>query len=61
MANKILDKSAIADGICRFIIEAPRIARKRKAANFVVVRANEYAERIPLLSSTPTSNAAVSP
>ena len=48
MANKILDKSAIADGICRFIIEAPRIARKRKAGNFVVVRANEYAERIPL-------------
>ncbi|HXU35304.1 MAG TPA: sulfide/dihydroorotate dehydrogenase-like FAD/NAD-binding protein [Blastocatellia bacterium] len=48
MANKILDKSAIADGICRFIIEAPKIARKRKAGNFVVVRANEYAERIPL-------------
>ena len=48
MPNKILDKSAIADGICRFIIEAPKIARKRKAGNFVVVRANEYAERIPL-------------
>jgi ferredoxin--NADP+ reductase len=48
MANRILDKSAIADGICRFIIEAPKIARKRKAGNFVVVRANEYAERIPL-------------
>jgi ferredoxin--NADP+ reductase len=48
MANRILDKSAIADGICRFIVEAPRIARKRKAGNFVVVRANEYAERIPL-------------
>jgi ferredoxin--NADP+ reductase len=48
MSNKILDKCAIADGICRFIIEAPKIARKRKAGNFVVVRANEYAERIPL-------------
>jgi len=48
MANRIIDKSAIADGICRFIIEAPKIARKRKAGNFVVVRANEYAERIPL-------------
>jgi ferredoxin--NADP+ reductase len=48
MANRILDKIAIADGICRFIIEAPKIAKKRKAGNFVIVRANEYAERIPL-------------
>ena len=48
MANRILDKTTIADGICRFIIEAPKIAKKRKAGNFVIVRANEYAERIPL-------------
>ena len=48
MGNRILKKSLIADGVCRFIIEAPRIARKRKAGNFVVVRANEYAERVPL-------------
>lgn len=48
MANRIIEKSAIADSICRFIIEAPKIAKKRKAGNFVVVRANEYAERIPL-------------
>ncbi len=48
MANRIFEKTAIADGICRFIIEAPKIARKRKAGNFVIVRANEYAERIPL-------------
>jgi ferredoxin--NADP+ reductase len=48
MGNRILEKSAIADGICRFTIEAPKIARKRKAGNFVIVRANEYAERIPL-------------
>jgi ferredoxin--NADP+ reductase len=30
------------------IIDAPKIAKKRKAGNFVIVRANEYAERIPL-------------
>lgn len=48
MANRILDKTAIADGICRFIIDAPKIAKKRKAGHFVIVRANEYAERIPL-------------
>jgi len=48
MGNRIVEKSAIAEGICRFVIEAPKIAKKRKAGNFVVVRANEYAERIPL-------------
>lgn len=48
MPNRILDKITIADGICRFIIEAPKIAKKRRAGNFVIVRANEYAERIPL-------------
>jgi ferredoxin/flavodoxin---NADP+ reductase len=48
MSNRILDKGSIADGICRFIIEAPKIAKKRKAGNFVIVRANEHAERIPL-------------
>ena len=48
MGNRILEKAPIAEGICRFIIDAPKIARKRKAGNFVVVRANEYAERIPL-------------
>jgi ferredoxin--NADP+ reductase len=48
MGNRILEKLSIAEGICRFEIEAPKIAKKRQAGNFVVVRANEYAERIPL-------------
>jgi ferredoxin--NADP+ reductase len=48
MGNRIIEKSPIVEGICRFIIEAPRIAKMRKAGNFVIVRANEYAERIPL-------------
>jgi ferredoxin--NADP+ reductase len=46
--NKIISKELIADGICRFTIEAPKIARKRKAGNFVIVRAAETSERIPL-------------
>jgi len=48
MGNRILEKLSIAEGICRFEIEAPKIAKKRKAGNFVVGRANEYAERTPL-------------
>jgi len=46
--NRILQKNYLADTICLFVIEAPQIARKRKAGNFCIVRANEYAERIPL-------------
>ena len=45
---RIISKESIAEGICRFTIEAPKIARKRKAGNFVIVRAAETSERIPL-------------
>src|ERR1044071_5621468 len=48
MGNRILEKSPIAEGIFRFIIEAPKIAKKQNPGNFVIIRANEYAERIPL-------------
>jgi ferredoxin/flavodoxin---NADP+ reductase len=46
--NKIIEKTAIAESIHRFVIEAPQIARKRRAGNFVILRATETAERIPL-------------
>ena len=38
----------IAQEIKRFVIEAPRIARKRQAGQFVIVRVHERGERIPL-------------
>ncbi len=38
----------IAPGIKRFEIEAPRIARKHQAGQFVILRLNEQGERIPL-------------
>ena len=34
--------------VCHFKVEAPRIARKAKAGQFVVLKANETGERIPL-------------
>jgi len=34
--------------VCHFKVEAPRIARKAKPGQFVVLRANETGERIPL-------------
>jgi ferredoxin--NADP+ reductase len=38
----------IAPQIKRFVIEAPRIARKHQAGQFVILRLHEQGERIPL-------------
>jgi ferredoxin--NADP+ reductase len=48
LVNTIIEKEQIAESICRFVIAAPQIARKRRAGNFVILRANETAERVPL-------------
>lgn len=45
---KILEAQFLAPGIKRFVIEAPRIARKHQAGQFVIVRLYERGERIPL-------------
>jgi len=45
---KILQAVPIAPGIKRFLIEAPRIARKHEAGQFVILRLDEHGERIPL-------------
>jgi ferredoxin--NADP+ reductase len=45
---KILHAQFIAPGIKRFVIEAPRIAKKQRAGQFVIIRVNETGERIPL-------------
>jgi ferredoxin--NADP+ reductase len=45
---KILNAQFIAPGIKRFVIEAPRIARKQRPGQFVIIRVNETGERIPL-------------
>jgi len=46
---KIVEKREMAERtVCEFKIEAPDIARKAKPGQFVVIRANETGERIPL-------------
>lgn len=45
---KIVSAQFLAENIKRFEIEAPRIAKKRKAGQFVIVRLNEQGERVPL-------------
>jgi len=46
--HKILSATFIAPNIKRFTIEAPKIALKRKAGQFVIIRIKENGERIPL-------------
>lgn len=45
---KIIHAEFIAPGIKRFILETPRIARKQKPGQFVILRIYEEGERIPL-------------
>jgi ferredoxin--NADP+ reductase len=45
---KIVQAQFIAPGIKRFVIRAPRIARKQRPGQFVIVRICENGERIPL-------------
>jgi ferredoxin--NADP+ reductase len=45
---KILHAEFIAPGIKRFVIQAPRIARKQKPGQFVILRIYEEGERIPI-------------
>ncbi|NIS59854.1 MAG: sulfide/dihydroorotate dehydrogenase-like FAD/NAD-binding protein [Proteobacteria bacterium] len=46
---RILEKREMAERtVCEFKIEAPDIAKKAKPGQFVVIRANETGERIPL-------------
>jgi len=45
---KIVHAAFIAPGIKRFVIQAPRIAKKQKPGQFVILRLCEQGERIPL-------------
>lgn len=46
--NKIIRKEQFSEKVFLFEVEAPLIARSRKAGNFVIVRIGENGERMPL-------------
>jgi ferredoxin--NADP+ reductase len=46
--NTILRKRILSPGVKDLLVEAPRIARKRQAGQFVMLRVSETGERIPL-------------
>ncbi|MGE5682619.1 MAG: sulfide/dihydroorotate dehydrogenase-like FAD/NAD-binding protein, partial [Bacillota bacterium] len=45
---KIKYAEFLAPNIKKFVIEAPKIAKKRKAGQFVIIRIKDGGERIPL-------------
>lgn len=45
---KIVSKDELCDKTFHYVIEAPMIARKLKAGQFVIVRPHNHSERIPL-------------
>jgi glutamate synthase (NADPH) small chain len=45
--NRIISKEQFSDKVFKFVVEAPLIARARKAGHFVIVRVGEKGERIP--------------
>lgn len=45
---KIIHAQFLAPGIKRFVIDAPRIARRQKPGQLVILRIYEEGERIPV-------------
>ncbi|MBQ7258351.1 MAG: bifunctional dihydroorotate dehydrogenase B NAD binding subunit/NADPH-dependent glutamate synthase [Paludibacteraceae bacterium] len=46
--NKILSKRFFSDNVAELVVEAPLIARSRRAGHFVIIRVDAQSERVPL-------------
>lgn len=46
--NKILSKRFFSDNVAELVVEAPLIARSRRAGHFVIIRVDADSERVPL-------------
>ncbi len=46
--NKIVSKEKFSENVTKLVVEAPLIAKARRAGHFVIVRCGEKGERIPL-------------
>ena len=49
--NKILSKRFFSDNVAELVVEAPLIARSRRAGHFVIIRVDAQSERVPLTIS----------
>ena len=58
--NKIISKEYFSANVVKFDVEAPLIAKARKAGHFVIVRVGEKGERIPLtITSSDTERGTI--
>lgn len=48
---RIVEKEFLSENVARLVIEAPYIAKSRKAGHFIILRIDEKGERIPLTIS----------
>ena len=46
--NKIISKRFFSDNVAELVVEAPLIARSRRAGHFVIIRVDALSERVPL-------------
>ena len=46
--NRILSKRFFSDNVAELVVEAPLIARSRRAGHFVIIRVDALSERVPL-------------
>ena len=46
--NKIIEKKDLSENVVKIVLEAPVIAQKRKAGQFIILKVDEKGERIPL-------------
>ena len=46
--HKIIKKEQFSEKVFKFVVEAPLIAKSRKAGHFVIIRVGEKGERMPL-------------
>ena len=48
MRAKVLRQELLSEGVYRFDVDAPRLAKKTQPGQFIILRVNEEGERIPL-------------
>jgi ferredoxin--NADP+ reductase len=46
--NKIIEKTDLSENVVKMVLDAPAIAGKRKAGQFIILKMDEKGERIPL-------------
>lgn len=46
--NLVVEKTFFSEKVAKLVVQAPEIARSRKAGHFVIIRVDEHGERIPL-------------